>query len=230
MADKVELQANGSTARLGAFVLNRYGAPHLSELTACDAPEIDEPPNYLAALVLNSTFIMGYQEPLNRLVLMFGRRIEHAVREYRAARELLIAYLTKLPQTNNHFLQAMRATTHFEQCVGAVAQAIALLTCISKIVPPVIDEEEDRARRIRQIWNRSKHFDADIDDNLAPADITAPVWLTNRGISSTQANVSYQELHSTMTHLLSLLRVFADETPRRFVERRDAKRPEEKQP
>lgn len=38
--------------QFGAFVLDKYGAPKLSKLNECNAPEIAEPPNYLGSFVL----------------------------------------------------------------------------------------------------------------------------------------------------------------------------------
>jgi len=77
----------------GNFVLDTYGAPGLSALTECNAPEIDEPPNYLGSFVLNSILAMRYADPVGRMVFTYGRRAEHAVREYRVGRELLKSYV-----------------------------------------------------------------------------------------------------------------------------------------
>jgi hypothetical protein len=186
---------------------------------------LDEPPNYLGAFVLNSLFAVDWKDPIGRLILMFGRRVEHAIREYRSARELLAGFVERLPQTNEHFLRAMRAATHFEQCIGAVCQASGLLDRIAVLLPP--DQPfppDDRRRRLRLIWNRAKHFDEDLADKETPsAELTAPVWLTNTGIESTKASVSYAELHSALAALLSVLKLLSEDLPRQAVERQRAK-------
>ncbi len=195
---KIEISMNGSSGRFGSTVLNQYGAPKLSELNACGAPLQEEPPNYLATFVLNSIFIKNHVDPAGRLILMFGRRVLHAMQEYIRGRDLLFAYVQRLPQTNSHFLQAMDATTHFEQSIASACQATALLAKLSgqqKL-------DDDRASHLRRIWNRSKHFDEDlVDPNKTDADITAPVWLTNHGISSTETSVTFDELHSLLSDL-----------------------------
>jgi hypothetical protein len=183
MSEPAQAQMDASTIRYAGFLLDKYGAPKLSELTECNAPTLEDPANYLGSFILNNIFTMNYPDPLRRIALIFGRRVIHAVREYTIGREFLSAYVVKLEQTNSHFLQAMRSTTHFEQCVGSACQAGALLGRIYELTgePPPRDEREGR---LRKIWNRSKHFDEDvIDHKVSSAEITAPVWLTNHGIT-----------------------------------------------
>jgi hypothetical protein len=206
-----------STIRYAGFLLDKFGAPKLSELTECAAPPLEDPPNYLGSFVLNSIFTMDYPDPLGRLVLIFGRRVIHALREYSIARDLLSAYVAKLERTNSHFLQAMRATTHFESCVGSAYQACALLGRISELVAESQPKDE-REDRLRKIWNRSKHFDEDvINPAVSNAEITAPVWLTNQGVSSTTASVSFDELHSVLIDLRDSLKFLAEDLPNRFA-------------
>jgi hypothetical protein len=207
---KQQFTPSPSTARWGETILNQYGAPKLSELTACGAPHLNEPPNHFATFILNSVFIRTHPDPAGRLILMFGRRILHAMNEYSSGRRLLIGYLENLPQTNTHFLQALTATTHFEQSIELACQATAFLKRMIVLAnaPPL---DDDRAERLRKICNRSKHFDEDLVDKKIPdADITAPVWLTNNGISSTKASVTFDELHSVLTELLAIFKSLAE--------------------
>jgi hypothetical protein len=135
-AETVQLTMNPATTRFRAFVLDTFGALHLSELSLCGAPALDEPPNYLGSFVLNSIIHLRHNHPIGKLILMFGRRVEHAVREYRHGRQLLLAYVSRLPQTNNHFLHAMRARTHFEECIGSAYQVGALLMRVVELTAP----------------------------------------------------------------------------------------------
>jgi hypothetical protein len=199
----VELRGavNGSTGWFGAVVLNRYGAPGLSELTKCGAPPLDELSHQLKHFVLNDIFIRTYHDIAGRLILMFGRRLQNAVSEYIAAREILLTYLQKLPQTNNHFLQAMAATTHFEQCIASACEAAKLLHRMAELAKlPKADDE--REKRLTLIWNRSKHFDEDIGNtSIANDDISAPVWLTNEKICCSKSDIDFTGLHSFLTDL-----------------------------
>jgi hypothetical protein len=200
----VHLSVNPSTMRLSAFVLDNFGAPKLSELTECGASAFDQPANHLGSFILTSVFIKRYPDPQGRLILMFGRRLLNAINEYITGRDLLLKYVQKLPETNTHFLQALNATTHFEQCVGSGCQAALLFDRLVKLakLPPVDDE---RWNNLRKIWNRSKHFDEDLEDSdVENAGITAPVWLTNHGLSSAKANIRFVDLHSFLAELLNL--------------------------
>ena len=211
-------------ARLSSSLLSKFGAPKLGELTECGVPSLDESPSYLGSFVLNSIFVFELREPLARMVLMFGRRVDHAVREYRTGRELLVSYVEGLSEKNNHFLQAMRAITHFEHCISSVCQASGFITRINAILDPAtFGEKDDRVVRLKKMWNRSKHFDEDLEEpSLPSAEITAPIWVTNQGLESTSASVTFEELHSMMVDLLSALRFFAEELPRQIVEDRKA--------
>jgi hypothetical protein len=222
--ESIELKTDSSTSRFSAYVLSRFGAPKLGELAECNVPEMEEPPNYLGSFVLNSMFHITWKEPVGRLILMFGRRVEHAIREYRIGRELLGAYVAKLSQTNNHFLHAMRAATHFEQCIASANEAIALRGRIMKLLLPDTPlARDDREERLRLIWNRSKHFDEDlVGTQVASIDITAPVWLTNNGIESTAAVISHTELRAALADLLTDLKFFSEDFPKQVADRRKA--------
>ncbi|WP_428484601.1 hypothetical protein [Rhodopila sp.] len=207
------------------YVMNGFGAPHLSELTECGALEIDEPKNYLGSLVLNNLFTVRYPDPMKRLTVMFGRRSDDAVRQHRAGWELLLSYIQRLPQGNDHFLVALRAVTHFEHCIGSTCQADALFRRLIDLVdgrdPSEPPDSRDRERRLRLIWNRAKHFDEDLKSpNIVAEDITAPVWLTNTGISAERATVTWIELHSVLTAQQEALKYVAETLPNKIVEMR----------
>jgi len=212
-------------ARYAAFIVNGFGAPDLAELTECGAPELEEPCNYLGSFILNNLFAVEYPDPMKRLTLMFGRRADNAVREYRTGRDLLSSYLQRLPQRNDHFLVALRATTHFEQCIGSVCHGSALLERLVEVAnardPSNPNVPDDRERRLRLIWNRSKHFDEDISPGKMVADkITAPVWLTNTGISSEKITVTWRELHGLIKEQQQALKFFSEELPSKVIEMR----------
>jgi hypothetical protein len=214
-------------AQFRAFVMNVLGAPHLSELTECGALEIEEPKNYLGSFVLNNLHVLRYPDPMKRIILMFGRRADNAVWEHRAGRELLLSYIQRLSQgNNNHFLVALRAATHFEHCIGSVCQADALFGRLLDLVdgrdPSEPPNSRDCERRLKLIWNRAKHFDEDLSSKMAAEDITAPVWLSNTGISAVPATITWVELHIVLTEQQEALKYFAEGLPNKIVEMRKA--------
>jgi hypothetical protein len=116
----------------------------------------------------------------------------------------------RLPQTNSHFVEAMNAATQFEQGIASACQAAALFQrLVALIGRPKVDDH--RAERLRRIFNRSKHFDEDlVNRKIANAKITAPVWLTNQGISSANENITFGELHSLLNDLLNIFKSLVD--------------------
>jgi hypothetical protein len=205
----IKIAMDGTSGYFGPTILDKY-ATHLSELKDCGAPLLEESPNYLASFVLNRTFTNPLPDPQGGTLFLFGRRILHAANEYKLGRDLLLAYVQKLSYTNTHFLQATIATTHFEQCVASSFQASSLFgTLVALAGQPKIDD--DLTKRLKLIWNRSKHFDEDILKRRVAVDFTAPVWITNTGISSTKATVSFEELHSFLSKWLGVLKGASDD-------------------
>ena len=200
----IKITMDGTTGFFGPTVLNKYGAPKLSKLTECGAPPLDEPANYIENHLLNRIFGRTDPEPVGRLVLMFGRRVINAIREYRAGRDKLLEYLRGLPMSNGQFMRAMEAATHFEQCIASTSQAAAFF---KRLLPPdqLKDFNDDRITRLEKMYARSKHFDEDVaNSNTAPENITAPIWLMNKGISSTAGSITFNELHKLLTEMLQI--------------------------
>lgn len=217
-----------STGRFTAYVLNQYGAPKLGELSICAAPPMDPPPPYLGALILSNIFVAQLYDPLGRMVLMFSRRVGQAIREYRTAHDLLASYVAELNERNDHFLRAMQATAHFEQSIASACQAFKLMKRLNHRLGPNREHPDDRrALRIIKLWNRSKHFDEDLEGcSLADKDIIAPVWLTNDGIECIDAFVPFTEFRTVLLDLLDGLKFFAEVLPQQHTEDREARNAE----
>jgi len=201
-------------AQFSNYVIDRYGTPNLSALTSCSAPDIAEPAALFGSFLFNDILRLQVNDQLRRLIVIFGRRTEQAIRDYRTGRQLLKLYVERLPETNTHMLTAMQATTHFEHCIASTCQAGALLGEISRVIAPDEDHrhEDDRYARLKAIWNRSKHFDEDLaGGKAAKADITAPVWITNTGVSCARASITFDELHGCLQDLYSAWTFFAEE-------------------
>lgn len=208
-AGAIQIAINGNSGRFGSVVLDRY-IPHLSKLTACGAPPMEDVTDLRGAFVLVTTFTRGpYAEPFDRYLFMFGRRALQAINEYSTGRELLEAYVQKLPQTNSHFLKAIDATNHFEQSIAAACQAAKYAMEMASLAnAPIIKDQLEG--RLRHIWNRSKHFDEDFIQTNHPhrrhPNITAPVWLTTDGVCCADASVTFHELHTFLSTLLNMFK------------------------
>ncbi|WP_200291384.1 hypothetical protein [Rhodospirillum rubrum] len=224
--------------RFGSCVLDGFGAPQLSKLTECGAPEMENAENYLKSFVLNGLFRAKHSKKINKFILMFGRRADNAVKEYREGRDFLLSYVQRLPQGNDHFLQAFCAVTHFEQCIGSAYMACTFQRCLMSLLEEMFqidkcDANKDVEDRLKDIWNRAKHFDEDIAGDKIANDLIAPVWLTNTGISATERppknpmerppknsiqTVTWEELHKIITEQQTYLRFLAIDLPNKFAE------------
>lgn len=207
--------AAGGEARFGSYVLDEFGAPKLSELNVCRAPDLPEWPNHLGAAILNSVFVVTYKREIRRYLLNFIRRMETAVGEYRLGRRELLNYVEQLPVRNNHFLAALRALSHFEQSAAALYQAAILLT---RIKPGQLFNKGDGSsvECLNKIYNRSKHFEE--GGTFAGAAPATPIWLTNEGLECSDAALTFVELHEMVVELTKCAEVIAVRIPRRLQE------------
>jgi len=196
---EISIKMDGSSGFFSRAVLGKYGAPGLWRLNACGAPPLDEEPYPLQAYVLNRVFRGEHPDPIGKLILMFGRRVVNAIHEYAAGRTQLLEYVQGLSKSNSHFMQAMLSVTHFEQCIASTSQASAFL---KRLLPPqqLAEFTDDRVARLILIYNRSKHFDQDIVEEMVE-NITTPVWLTNTDISSTDGSIKFTELHAVLVEM-----------------------------
>lgn len=212
------VRTTGHGIRIYGGVLRDFGAPKLAELTECNAPEIPEWPKHQANVILNDVFC-GIELPaeVRPYILNMMRRMETAVGEYRLGREMLQAYVDELPRRNNHFLQALRALSHFEQSAAALYQAAQLTRPITK---EQLFENNDGSpeQRLNVIYNRSKHFDEPVG-SLPPA---VPVWLTNEGLECSSAALSFAELHGIILDITKCCECVAVDLPRKVEEKRKA--------
>jgi hypothetical protein len=183
-----------------AFVLDTLLAPKLSELTRCGAPELPDFPNYRFSLILNQLFSgIQYRDYTRILLNGFIGRLAEATKEYQAARICLDRYVSRLPE-HDRLGEYWKSLMHFEVVVLRLHLAI---TCLGGAVQSVgIDSpifkrgDTSDYDRLRLINNRIKHFDEDIQEALSKkrAVPITPLWITNDGIESSEAKLTFLEL------------------------------------
>jgi hypothetical protein len=145
--------------------------------------------------------------------------METCVSEYGLGRTELQKYVDELPKRNNHFLGALRALSHFEQSVAALYQA-ALLT--QPITKNRLFQKGDGSpmERLNLIYNRSKYFEEG-EEGAGPPPAT-PIWLTNEGLQSSDADLPFAELHDIIIDLTKCAEMIAVKLPSMIEERRKA--------
>jgi hypothetical protein len=211
-------------------ILNVFGAPGISDLTKCGAQELPQFPDYLSSAIWNS--ILGNQHPdaaVVHLDLAFLRRAVAAADEYSMARNDLLRFLQGVEQHQHRLGPYLSALRHFEQCVGSVWQAAELFNRMEhkvqglKLQKLTLYKPGDNSdlERINKLNNVAKHFSAEQAEKTA-----APIWITNIGIESVDASLTFDELHQNVVALFDVARQTFEEIPREAAARRAVTNPE----
>ncbi len=182
------------------YLLDNFVAHKLSHLTECGAQEIQTNRNWLNAFIPNSVFRSTLTAQQRAYVFNFLRRAEGATSSYREARSALIEYL----ETPRNVLSPyFRALLNFEVCISQCYQGYKLLATASG---GRFFEKGDNssAERLCFLYNDSKHMDSRIDNGEIRTEATAAVWITNRGLESSRATLSFDELLKMLLHMGTL--------------------------
>ena len=172
------------------YLLDNFVAHKLSLLTECGARELPTDANWLNSFILTSVFRVSLPAKTRAYVFNFLRRAEGALSAYREARIALIEYL----QTPRNVLSPyFRALLNFEVCISQCYQGYELLATASgeKFFER---NEKSEAERLQMLYVDSKHMDRMIDGGKIPTEATAAIWISNQGLESSRAVLSFGEL------------------------------------
>jgi hypothetical protein len=210
-------------------MLNRFGAPELSLLAECKARELPTFPNYLSSAIWNQ--VRGVNHPDEAVVhldLAFLRRAVAAADEYNLARADLLRFVEGLTSGGHRLDAYLSSLRHFEQCVGSIWQAAELFNRMAHRVQGLEPKkmtlykqgENSDLERINKLNNVAKHFNAEQAEQTS-----APVWITNVGLKSADASLSFDELHENVVALFEAARQTFEEIPNEAIAQRAAKGP-----
>jgi hypothetical protein len=179
------------------YLLDNFVAHKLSLLTECGAPELSANPNWIGHFVLTSVFITKLPPKQRAFVFNFLRRAEGAFFAYGAARSALIEYL----QTPRNVLSPyFKALLNFEVCIAQCYQGLELLATASG--QQVFQKKETSdGERLHKLYIVSKHMDKMIDGGKLPNEATAAIWITNVGLESERAKVTFDELFEDLCQM-----------------------------
>jgi hypothetical protein len=184
---------------LSHYALDKFVAPKLSQLTECGAPEIAREINWLNPFILNGiTGARGRNEQVAAYAMTFLRRAEGAFASYRAGRAELLQYLEN--RTNNMISPYFRALLNFETCLAQWCEgANVLKTAFKKLYYEKNDQSKEE--RVSCLYNDSKHADERIAHGQIPAEGLSAVWITNQGLESSKAVLSFDELRQLLLEM-----------------------------
>jgi hypothetical protein len=179
------------------YSLDNFVEHKLSLLTECGAREIPTYANWLNAFILNSVVRGGLSGKPRAYSFNFLRRAEGALSAYREARFALIEYL----ETPRNVLSPyFRALLNFEVCISQCCQGYELLATASG---EKFFERNDKseAERLHSLYVDSKHMGDMIDGGKIPTEATAALWITNHGLESSRATLSFDELAEMLLNM-----------------------------
>ena len=179
------------SVRPSDYTLDIFIAPKLSKLTECNAPDLsDLTDQWLNNIILNNIFNFNLPDKEKAYLLNFLRRVEAAFYEYNKARNALTEYITT---DRNIISPIFHALNHFETLFAQLYQAYLLLKSATELK---LFEKDDNSEldRVNKIYNVSKHMYERIENGTLPEKGTCAIWITNKGIESTDAAITFVEL------------------------------------
>jgi len=103
------------------YALDRFVAPHLSELTECNAREISsivgQSEFWLVHFILNTTLRFQIEDPARQLIFGFPRRAQAAVDEYQMG-QVSLARWVGASREDRRISDVLRALRHLEAFLG----------------------------------------------------------------------------------------------------------------
>jgi len=170
-----------------------YIAPELSGFTQAAIPDMQghasQASHWLDNHVLNVMLRGSWKPPLSTYVFNFLRRATNAFHTHEAARE---ATLSSLACRNQSPATYSSALFHWETYLGQSWHAFGLLQKAFSL--ELFNKgSASELERLNALYNQMKHVESRIDSGQLPTGATVPVWLTNDGLNSIDAALSFAE-------------------------------------
>jgi hypothetical protein len=184
-------------------------APEMSKFTSATLPDLSaidsEQEHWLANYILNSIMRVTVQSPDRQRLFNFLRRSHSAFEEYAVARELTLTYLAE-PEKKLGYLKAMG---HWEALLAYTWQAYRLF--LPARLGSLYEKGDDSCfERLNNLYNKTKHAEGPILDGKYLEDSPLCVWLTNKGLKSTDELVTFEEVAGMLTDLAQLAAAVQD--------------------
>jgi hypothetical protein len=178
--------------------LDKYVAQGMSQLTACDAPDLStsfkERQHWIHNFILNSMFRASVKPSAKPLIFSILRRAQMSIAEYEAGRLALKQYIDGHRERWSVYFDALY---RFELAIALACQGYEAIRKLAPTLKYYDSNDGTPIQRLFAIYNISKH--------LEPTSITDghlhAVWLTNDGVSTSRAAVTWAELAELLKDL-----------------------------
>jgi hypothetical protein len=193
---------------LSSWVLDKYMAPQISKFTVASIPDMteldDQQEHWLYNFILNNLAQRTLVTPIGQQMYNFLRRSHAAFGAYALAREATLAYLAN----RQRYPRYIDAINHWEAFLAYAWQAF----CFFGRGKRIWFEQGDGSplERLHDLHTRSKHADKAIEQGHYIEDSPLCVWLTNSGLSSTEAALTFEEIAMILTDMAQLASAVQD--------------------
>jgi hypothetical protein len=193
-----------------------FFAPKLSELTSHGAPALTLPiadtENWLLDFALETVVGRQIPDPDRQLYWTLIRRAQAAAAEYELGRQSLTEFFAPRPSLAlRPYFGALR---HFELCVALGYQGWMVVRQLTPNRPKLFEKGDgSEYDRMNHVYNAWRHADGFILQGECPPDSTLPVWITNDGLESARARISFAELRDMVQALARIVEMIIRPRP-----------------
>lgn len=192
--------------QFSSSILDTHIAPGVSTFTAANIPDMNswskESSHWIGNYFLNSAFNAAFSPPMNAYAYNFLRRAQYAFSEHHLARDSTLAFIAGGGQSPKGYADAL---FHWECFLGQAWHAFSIL--VTAWEGKAFEKNDGSVeQRLNAIYNQMKHVESRIDNAQMIPGATVPVWLSNEGLLSVDAKLTYEET----AELLKELAKYAD--------------------
>lgn len=181
-------------AHFSNYTKDKFLAPEVSKFTQADIPDMSlydpQSEHWFANFFLNSVLRGAWKPPFNAYVYNYLRRAEAAFSEHARART---ATLTFLESGNQAIVKYTVSLLHWETYLGQCWHAYRTLQKAFNIERLYESGQHSVEERLNVLYNQMKHVESRIENGQMIAGASVPVWLTNNGLQSVDASLSFSE-------------------------------------
>lgn len=194
-------------------VTDRFFAPEMSKFTTANLPDMssadDQQEHWLSNYMLNTVLRGRLPNPTGQQVYNFLRRSHSAFVDYAGARTKTMDFLADRTRIRAY----IAAVGHWEDFLAHVWQANEFLAkgLMPEVRKPLFEPGDGSVnQRLHALHTRSKHAAEAILRGEFVGDTPLCVWLTNDGLRSTDAWLTYEEAANELGALARWARTVED--------------------
>ena len=156
-----------------------------------------ESAHWIANFFLNSSLGASFAPPMNAYAYNFLRRAQYAFTEHKLARGATLSFVAGGSRSPRGYAEAL---FHWETFLGQAWHGYAILVTAWK--GKAFDKNDGSTeQRLNALYNQMKHVESRIDNAQMLPGATVPVWLTNDGLRSVDAHLTYSETGEVLKDL-----------------------------